>query len=63
MNRKQALRIVCEHDLLSFAKYIYKENHNRKFVDTDHFRKIAQTLEAVYRGEITRLIINIPPRY
>lgn len=63
MNRKQALRIVCEHDLLSFAKYIYKENHNRKFVDTHHFRKIAQTLEAVYRGEITRLIINIPPRY
>lgn len=54
---------MCENSLLFFARYIYKNNHNRKFVVSPHFEKIAETLEAVTRGEITRLIINIPPRY
>lgn len=62
-NKDLILKYSCENSLLFFAKYIYKENHNRKFIDSSHFRKIANALEAVYSGEITRLIINIPPRY
>jgi len=34
----------------------------RPFIDNWHIRSICRHLEAVSRGEITRLIINIPPR-
>ena len=57
------LKGLCENSLLFFAKYIYKENHNKRFIEAPHFVKIAQTLEDVYNGKISRLIINIPPRY
>lgn len=60
---KQVLKYKCENSLLFFARYIYKENHNRKFILSKHFEEIALFLEAVYRGEITRGIINMPPRY
>ena len=63
MTRNDATRILLEDDLLFFARYIYKENHNRRFIVSPHFVKIARFLEAVYRGDITRGIINIPPRY
>ena len=61
--KEKILKAMCEEDFLFFARYIYKENHRRNFIVTPHFIKIAQTLEAVTRGEIKRLIINIPPRY
>lgn len=62
-NEGKVLKVKCESSLLFFARYIYKENHNRKFVTSHHFIKIAETLEKVVKGEINRLIINIPPRY
>lgn len=62
-NRDKVLKYKCENSLLFFARYIYKENHNRKFSIAPHFIEISQTLERVANGEITRLIINIPPRY
>ena len=64
MTAKQKLiKYKCERSLLFYARYIYKENHNRNFVLSPHFIKIAEFLEAVYNGEITRGIINVPPRY
>jgi len=60
-NEQKIIKLRCEEELLFFARYIYKENHNRKFDISHHFEKIASTLEAVVRGEITRLIINMPP--
>src|SRR5215469_5489734 len=33
------------------------------FLDNWHIRAIAHQLERIRRGEITRLIINLPPRY
>lgn len=59
----KVLKYKCENSLLFFARYIYKENHRRNFILAPHFKLIAETLEAVTRGEISRLIINIPPRY
>ena len=64
MNKEQkVLKYMCENSLLFYARYIYKENHNRKFIQSSHFEKIAEFLERVHRLEITRAIINIPPRY
>jgi predicted phage terminase large subunit-like protein len=62
-NEQKVLKVKCENSLLFYARYIYKENHNRKFIMSPHFERLAEFLEAVYRGEITRGIINIPPRY
>lgn len=62
-NEQKVLKVKCESSLLFFARYIYKENHNRKFIMSNHFEKIANFLEKVYSGEITRGIINMPPRY
>jgi predicted phage terminase large subunit-like protein len=64
MNATQkAIKYKCENSLLFFARYIYKENHNRKFIMSKHFEEIAMFLESVYSLNITRGIINIPPRY
>ena len=38
-------------------------NPGAQFLDNWHIRAIAHQLERIRRGEITRLIINLPPRY
>lgn len=62
-NEQKVIKYMCEDSLLFYARYIYKSNHNRKFIQSKHFTTIANTLERVYNGEITRLVINMPPRY
>ena len=61
--RDKVLKVRCEKDLLFFTRYIYKENTNRNFKIAPHFVEIAKTLHKVHKGEINRLVINIPPRY
>jgi len=63
VKRNKVLKVKAEQDLLFFTRYIFKENHNQKFKIADHLRIIADTLHKVAKGDITRLIINIPPRY
>ncbi len=46
------------NELLAYAKYI-----DPLYVSPEHIQKIAAKLEAVERGEIKRLIINMPPRF
>lgn len=60
---QKVLKLKCENDLLFFIRYIYYENHRRKFKVSPHLQKITETLTKVVNGEIKRLIINIPPRY
>lgn len=60
---QKVLKYKCENSLLFFARYIYKENHNRKFIMSKHFEEIVLFLEKVYKLEIIRGIINLPPRY
>jgi predicted phage terminase large subunit-like protein len=62
-NEEKILKYKCENDLLFFTRYIYKENTRRNFIIAPHFVNIANTLEEVVKGNIKRLIINIPPRY
>jgi len=62
-NEDKIIKSMCEDSLLFFARYVYKENHNRKFIMSKHFEEIADFLERVYRLEVRRGIINMPPRY
>lgn len=62
-NEDKVLKLKCENDLLFYARYIYKEVHGRNFIVSKHFVTISDYLTKVYNLEVTRLIINIPPRY
>lgn len=45
-----------------FVKMVWPlVEHARVFVDNWHIEAICQHLEAVYRGDIKRLVINVPP--
>lgn len=57
------IKYKLENDLLFFTRYFFKENYNRKFVVSDHHKKICKKLQEVVDGECKRLIINIAPRY
>ena len=50
-----------------FGKFLYRcflwLNPGATFLSNWHIRAIAYQLERIRRGEITRLIINLPPRY
>ena len=48
---------------MNFTRYFYKRTYKRKFIVGRHHRQIAAALDRVLKGEITRLIINIAPRY
>lgn len=61
--KQKIIKYKAENSLLFFTRYIFKENHRRTFKVAPHFVEIANTLEKVAKGEIKRLIINIPPRY
>lgn len=62
-NDQKVLKVKCENDLLFFTRYIYKENHRRKFIIAPHLVLITNALQDVVNGKTKRLIINIPPRY
>lgn len=52
--------------LTSFEKYtklMFKAQYKRSFIVAEHHKKIFEALQDVVDGKITRLIINIAPRY
>lgn len=61
------VRAVLTSKLLTdfgfFNRFFFQQIYRRKFVMGEHHRLIAEKMQAVARGDIRRLIINIPPRY
>lgn len=53
----------CMESLLFMTRYFFKHRQKRKFVIGDHHEIICNALERVLSGDLTRLIINIAPRY
>lgn len=53
----------CEDDFTFFARYFFKTLKGSRFRFSSHHHKICDHLSKIYSGEITHLIINIPPRY
>lgn len=49
--------------LLDFARWYFPEREGMEFIEGPHHRVIGETLDRVLAGEITRLIINVPPGY
>ncbi|MFQ5985300.1 MAG: phage terminase large subunit [Alphaproteobacteria bacterium] len=58
------LRAVLRQDLSSFiAKVFETVDPGTPFLPNWHIDLIAEYLEACARGEVTRLVINLPPRH
>ena len=53
----------CITNTLFFTRFFFKQLNGRKFVIGEHHKRISEALDRVYRGECTRLIINVSPRY
>ena len=60
---RQARRLECELDSMFFNRYFFKSRTGAKMVVGQHHPIIADTLEKVVTGEITRLVVNLPPGY
>ncbi|ESQ83244.1 hypothetical protein AEAC466_13410 [Asticcacaulis sp. AC466] len=58
-----ALRHKLESDFYFFVRYAYKQTTGRRWLRNWHHEVLCARLEAVWRGEVRRLIINMPPRY
>jgi hypothetical protein len=59
----QARKRQCEEDYLYFVKYFMKKRLGSKMVIGAWHDVFIDTLNKVLSGEITRLIINISPRF
>lgn len=60
-----ALQIFHEKErnsLIEFAKYMWKQEKKQEFDVPKHYYDIEEKLMKMLNGEITRLIINVPPR-
>jgi predicted phage terminase large subunit-like protein len=60
---QQAAVMAARQELLAFAAYMFWRRKGYTWRLAPHHLKICEALMRVFRGEITRLIINIPPRY
>lgn len=60
---KRAQALAPDGPLLDFMRYHFPEYEGMELIEGPHHRLICSTLDKVYRGEITRLIITVPPGY
>ncbi|WP_244500359.1 phage terminase large subunit [Methyloceanibacter methanicus] len=64
ISERDLLEFALRNDFESFLKYsVLTLNPGMPFLPNWHIRAITYQLERVRRGEINRLIINLPPRY
>ncbi|HEY5588405.1 MAG TPA: hypothetical protein VIK86_05550 [Candidatus Paceibacterota bacterium] len=63
VKKLKVAKVKCNKSLLFFTRYFFVKRQRRKFVVSGHHEIIINALEKVVNGEITRLIINIAPRY
>jgi len=63
IKKLKVAKVKSMNSLLFFTRYFFKMQNNRKFIQNEHLEMIVEKLEAVVRGDIKNLIINIAPRY
>lgn len=54
---------LCRKDLLSYARYIFEEEYETPLLESWYHELLCNALMRVAEGQVTRLIINIPPAY
>lgn len=56
-------RELAKRKLIEWTKYSFENYDKQKFMLNWHHEYVAEHLEAVFDGQITRLILNFPPSY
>lgn len=59
---EEVKRVQAEKSLYEFVKQAWHIIESKPFVDGPHIRAICDHLEAVVRGRIRKLLVNVPPR-
>jgi len=54
---------LCRRDMLHYARYIFEKEYETPLLEAWYHELLCRALERVASGEVTRLIINIPPAY
>ena len=62
MSERKELDVLLRNDFYSYVQRVFYELGNDNFIPNWHLEVLCDTLERVRRGEIKRLIINVPPR-
>ena len=57
------LRAFCLSGVLNYTRYVFSCIYKSPFFIGNHHRTICHALDRVMSGELTKLIINIAPRY
>ena len=55
---KEAIEVICRHDLIPFSGFV-----NVRYTPSWLHFEIGRQLERVEKGEVKRLILQVPPRY
>ncbi len=65
MTREELLiaQKLAREDYYYFVRYMFKARHGFKWHQAPHHKMICDALMKVFRGETSRLVINLPPRY
>jgi hypothetical protein len=63
IKKAKVAHVLCLDDFIFFVRYFFKAQFKRKWAKWSHLYEIGKMLIKVINGEITRLIINIAPRY
>lgn len=63
IKKLKVAKVLCQSDFWFFTRYMFKAQYKRKFAQWEHLKQIADVLDKVIKGDITRLIINVAPRY
>ena len=63
IKQDKVLKYKCQKDLMFFWRWFFKKQYGYKANIAELHHSICEHLHKVARGEITRLIINLPPRY
>jgi len=56
-------KIMCEDSLLFFICYFFEKQYGKPFQVNWHHVVLCRALEKVAKGDILKLIINMPPRH
>lgn len=54
---------MAQEDLYFFSRWMFLQRRRFNWRKAMHHKLVCDALMRIYRGEITRLIINMPPRY
>lgn len=61
--QREAAHILAREDFYFFARLMFAARKGFRWRRAAHHKAICDALTRVYRGQCTRLIINVPPRY